>query len=241
MAVVNFEPIFDEDIPNGVDLCTDQKYLLEMAQAICSGKCSKSLALRDPRIINHARWVTKANRIMRVYIATENPSDALLKIVKYIIHVYVPAWFRIRKDPSCFKGPSHFNYIIQKCKTLSPDTFAAIKPVIENNAYFAHHENLLLGMMTDDRQEVRELAVRRILDARKAPKDKSNEVRFFKKPSINFDCEEYQDLIYWDKTKITPPPLLADIADDDLENYFKNLQIKKSERLPCHTQAVESL
>jgi hypothetical protein len=34
------------------------------------------------------------------------------------------------------------------------------------NGYFGHPENLLLGMITDDRKHIRELGLRRILKAR---------------------------------------------------------------------------
>jgi len=67
-----------------------------------------------------------------------------------------------------------------------PDELKAIvEPVIQRNSYFAHPENLLLSMMTDDRPHIHELALRRILKARDQPKRKG--VRQFTVPPINFD------------------------------------------------------
>lgn len=42
-----------------------------------------------------------------------------------------------------------------------------IEKVIQNNAYFAHPENLLLTMLIDKRKHIREIAVKIILKVRK--------------------------------------------------------------------------
>jgi hypothetical protein len=59
------------------DLITDQKYLHEMHQAVSSGMLSEDLAKRSPGSLNHARWVTTANRILRLYVSVESPSKNL--------------------------------------------------------------------------------------------------------------------------------------------------------------------
>ena len=41
-----------------------------------------------------------------------------------------------------------------------------VDPVLQRNGYFAHPKNLLLAMISDERQYIRELGLRRILKAR---------------------------------------------------------------------------
>lgn len=79
------------------DLSKDQKYLLNISTAIKSGTCSLDLSLNEPGCLNHARWVTCANRILRLYVSTSKPSAALQSIVTYLLKVYVPQWFLVRK------------------------------------------------------------------------------------------------------------------------------------------------
>lgn len=69
------------------DLSSDQKYLFEISQAISKGSCSIQLAKKKPGTINHARWLTLANNILREYMATEKPSENLNLLVEFIIKV----------------------------------------------------------------------------------------------------------------------------------------------------------
>lgn len=68
-------------------LSTDVKYLYEIAQAVSNGGCSINLANIKPGPIGHSRWITKASRLLRLYIATENPSQNLRVLARYIIKV----------------------------------------------------------------------------------------------------------------------------------------------------------
>ena len=38
----------------------------------------------------HSRWLTTANRILRLYVSTDKPSQALKIIIEYIMKVYAP-------------------------------------------------------------------------------------------------------------------------------------------------------
>lgn len=93
LEVVNFDA-FESDIPE-VDLkelSTDQKYLYEISKAVSTGTCTEQLAKRNPGNISHARWLTLANRVLRLYIATNNPTPQLRKLAEFIVKVYIPSW-----------------------------------------------------------------------------------------------------------------------------------------------------
>nr|CAI5847319.1 unnamed protein product [Callosobruchus analis] len=55
-----------------------------------TGNVSASLASGNPAKLSHARWLTTANQIMRLYVATEVPDECLCLLVEYIIKVYAP-------------------------------------------------------------------------------------------------------------------------------------------------------
>ncbi|GBL91126.1 hypothetical protein AVEN_117123-1, partial [Araneus ventricosus] len=91
----------------GIDptnLSCDQKYLLDICTAISSGFGSSDLVKRQPGTLNLARWLTTANRILRCYISTSDPSIELITLVVFILGVYGPSWFRIKVHHSIKYG-----------------------------------------------------------------------------------------------------------------------------------------
>jgi len=70
------------------------------------------------------------------------------------MRVYAPAWFFIKKYPSCTKGPQHLWRLMKFSRYLDRRLKKIVDPVIWRNAYFCHPENLLLAMINDDRLEI---------------------------------------------------------------------------------------
>ncbi|CAH1109536.1 unnamed protein product [Psylliodes chrysocephalus] len=81
------------------------------------------------------------------------------------------------------------------------------------NAYFSHTENLLLAMMFDPGDFVRELAIRRILKARQQT------------PKINFEAKDYINLTDWQKCTITEPPLVIKLSDNCFQQLITEKQL----------------
>ena len=97
LPVIGFEAI-DWSLPN-VDvqvLSKDQNYLFRISDAVRSGCCSPDLAVSDLGNLNHSRWLTAANNILRLYISTEELSDSLKLLVTFILTCYVPMWFAVK-------------------------------------------------------------------------------------------------------------------------------------------------
>lgn len=240
LPVINYEKI-ESELPeiSKKDLSADQKYLYDITTAVIKGQCSSDLAERTPGKMSHARWLTKANRILRLYISIEEPSENLKHLATYVTKVYAPVWFEIKTHPTCNDGSRSFWKLISNSRYLSPELKAVIDPVIERNAYFAHPENLLLSMLTDRKKHIRELAARRILKARNSP-HLSKLPRVFEVPKINLNATSYIDLIDWQEN-FFEPPVLRDVTD---EEFLSIVESKGDEnltflKLPCHTQAVE--
>ena len=64
------------------DLSSDQKYLLEMYQAVSSGLCQPTLASLKPGKMTHSRWLSTALRALKLYVSTEKPSCNFKLVVR---------------------------------------------------------------------------------------------------------------------------------------------------------------
>ncbi|GBO44273.1 hypothetical protein AVEN_163347-1 [Araneus ventricosus] len=74
----------------GIDptnLSCDQKYLLDICAALSFGVCSSDLAKCQPSTLNLSHWQTTANRLLRLYISTSDPSNELITLVVFILRV----------------------------------------------------------------------------------------------------------------------------------------------------------
>nr|CAH7731779.1 unnamed protein product [Callosobruchus chinensis] len=212
-AVVQFTAI-NCDLPevDAKDLSTDQ-------QSIKNGNCPKILLERNPGKLAHSRWVTTANRVLRLYASTENPSENLKVITDFIMKLYAPMWFRIKTKPLL----QH-----EAVRNITDE-------IIERNSYFAQPENVLLAMLTDPREHIRRLAVNRI---KKARTNTSKELRVFKAPKLNFDADDYIDIIDWQNINVTEPPITKALTIEELTEQSSHNTLNIGE-YPCHTQAVE--
>ncbi|CAH1111186.1 unnamed protein product [Psylliodes chrysocephalus] len=53
------------------------------------------------------------------------------------------------------------------------------------------------------------------------------------------DADDHIDLIDWQKTRITEPPLTFNITNETLDDIVTGKEALNFEKFPCHTQAVE--
>ncbi|ESN92905.1 hypothetical protein HELRODRAFT_165041 [Helobdella robusta] len=213
--------------------CLDFK----MCSAISAGTVSPNLAIKDPGKLTHFRWLTCTNRIFRLYIGTANPTENLKELVKFIMKIYAPTWFNIKTKSSCKYGLIHVFNMVKRCLYLCDDLKNIVFKTVQKNAFFAHPENILLAMLQDDAENIRELSLRRILKARKESKGKK--VREFKLPKLKIDASRCYDLIDWAIEKITEPPPTMKYSNIEISNDISSKCLLEIEKYPCHTQSVE--
>ena len=242
LPIVKYVPIAADKINADVqDLSTDQQYLLEAYFAVSSGECNDSIANRNPGKIAHSRWLTTANRVLRLYMSSLQPSEALKAIAIFVMKVYAPMWFLIKCQPSLTGAPKHLFEMIKRIRELEPTIQDIVKPVIRNNAYFAHPENIIFSMVHDERAAIRELGWRRMLKARDCAN--KEQLRQFKMPEINFEANEYYNLINWQNEQVLEPPLLKNIPTEDIQKKIRDKTMPglTNSSIPCHSQAVERM
>ena len=95
--------------------------------------------------------------------------------------------------------------------------FAVVHPVIERNVFFfPHPEHLLLAITQDNKKNIKEFGLRRILKARQID-TKRKTVRTFMAPKMNFSEEGYSEIINWTHYELSSLPLLSEIRDDEIK------------------------
>ena len=108
-----------------------------------------------------SRWLTTANRLLRLYVSTSQPSQSLVTLAEYIIKVYGPVWFGIKLKPQCYYGATHLWKTINISRFLPLSEREVVDKCIQQNGYYGHPENFLLNMMIDERKHIRELAAKK--------------------------------------------------------------------------------
>lgn len=243
--VNDFEKIKLENMPPGdlntVELSTDANYLYSMANAISNGSIPKDLSHNKPGPIGHSRWLTKANRLLRLYVTTNKPTKNLKILANYIIKVYTPMYFNVKYYSSVVFGSVLFSKFIRWTQYLEPNLRKVVNNVITNNAYFAHSENILLTMLFDDRKEIRDMAIKKILHYRK---DLYDPTKLRKRPEstiINFNCTDYTNMIDLNDDDILfEPPFTHSMPYEHLEHYLGSEDPPLPDpQIPLHIQGTE--
>ena len=103
--------------------------------------------------------MTAASRVKRLCVATEFPDENLILIGKFILKVYAEMLFRMKSRPQVQNGPAHLFHMLNALRVLYDSLVSTIFiPVIQGNAFFfAHPENVLLAMISDEQPHFRKL------------------------------------------------------------------------------------
>ena len=241
----DFTPMEDCDLPDLSedeikDLSTDQKYLYRILRIIKTGVIPPDFEKFNIGPLNHARWLTLANRVCRLFISKVRLSSKLksdlFQLVQYIMLCYGPGWFHIKTKPNLIHSPDHVLTSVTNYRKLPEKTQKIVKPFIASNSYHANPEHILLAMLCSDESELREEAVQRILRLR-ANHDQNTLREFVPPKTLNFDANHITELIDWDLENVTEPPLTFKLSNQDLiEIMTAKLEIKSYK---VHTQSVE--
>ena len=168
-------------------------------------------------------------------MSKQTPSVKLEKVVSFILNVYGPSWFHIKKHNSCQDGAKNFFFLLQLCQQLPNEDRNIVLPVLQNNAYFCHPENILIAALSDNNVNIRKQAVQHIISARNNSVE--NVVCVFDKNKIviNFHADSYFTMIDWSNVDVTPPPLASHLSDEEISSGEPILFTQ----FPCHSQSVE--
>ena len=173
-------------------------------------------------------------------VDSQSVSSEQQYLLEICIKVYCIMWFTIRSKSSCSEGARHLWQAIRSTRYLNDALKAIVDPVISRNAYYARPENLFLAMISDDRPYIRTLGLRRIMKARSmTPSENETTIRKFLVSELNFNANDYSEIIDWQKCLLTEPPIAVEISDETLEKMILKGEVPELNKFPCHTQAVE--
>ena len=98
----------------------------------------------------YSRWITSASCTLRLFCQTANPSRWLIKIVSFILNIYAPSVFAIKKDPNVVNGSRHLFSIIKRARDhlTIKEEFGSFMVTILNNSYFLLQEHVTLGKVS---------------------------------------------------------------------------------------------
>ena len=158
-------------------LSNDVQYLYKMLRLITIGSkvCLPrsadnpmggymTLRYANPGALHHARWVTLYSRGLCYYVSQKEPTRELVRDVTFAVHVYIPGWFLTIKRQSFVKAlasssrcssawPRRTSYWhpddAKKKERRVVSDLGLMQRCLSDNAYFAHEENVLLGMLLD--------------------------------------------------------------------------------------------
>ena len=224
------------------DLSTDQQYGYNMVQSIRSGAVPRHIFLLAIGKISHARWLTTANRFLRLWVSKHSIKGQNLKnlqtIVEFIIAVYYPMWFDAKINHHLTNGPHLVLKQINMINSFTkPATKQIVLPYVNSSAWFAHPEHILLKLISSEEEEERHFAVKKIIELRGDATFGDNSVRTYKVPAVNWGARSIKDLIDWDETPVTEPAVTATMSSEEIRGCLDSpLRLPA---WPCHGQSIE--
>ena len=227
------------------DLSTDQYYAYLIHEAIRTGKISARLASLEIGPVNHSRWLTTANRFLRIWCSKHRLKGKnlanLQQIIEYIMRVYLPNWFNTKIKHHWIQGPNHVLFQLQTTRSLSLETQEMLRDHIQRSAWYSHSESILQSMLCSEQEEERRWGVNRIISLREGGEDRTgnNQQRSRRTSELNFQATSLRELIDWDKENVHEPPLTCHLTTADLRHFYTTPMEVPS--WSTHTQAVERI
>ena len=220
-------------------LSRDQKLAYRYSHAVQSGIMPDDLVNQTIGPLVKSRWITCGVRVLCVYTRTKKPSKGLVRLVKVVLNLYFPGWFRYRHHSHIQDGSRNFYYLVTlTCDLSEADDRMTAQEVLSRNSFWAHPENVTISMMGDEDREVRRQAVNWVKRAR-AEFDPTNHPRQFFTPKVDFSATSYTKMVDWDSLPCTEPPLTSDMTEAELDQVVEKPH--KFEAFPNHTQQVEAM
>jgi hypothetical protein len=226
------------------DLSTDQHYGYKMVCAVRDGVLPAGLALLEIGPLNHSRWLTTANRLLRLWVSKHGLERKNLKnlkcIVEFIIGVYYPCWFNVKVKHSWIEGPRHILFQLDCLKNQRKEVLDIVIPTVKRSAWYAHSEAILQTLLCSEDSKERIEGVERILairgDGDPDTQLGDSSVRTRRTPDINCDASRISELISW-LEGVSEPPLTCSISSSELKKFI-NIPMQVFD-WPCHTQSIE--
>jgi len=170
---------------------------------------------------------------LKAFLVLMKPSKSLVELTTFCLKIYFPTWFCIKKENKITDGAKKFFKLVERVRQFPSDKVRDISmKVLQRNAYFAHSENVILGMLTEDDENIRRRAVDKISELRSEASastdmesstletSRKDVVRQFKVPKINVEATHFYEPTNLDSIKdISQPPVVMDLDDTSILKF----------------------
>ena len=223
------------------DLSTDQKYGYRIVMAIRAGKIAVDLANMDIGPVCHSRWLTTANRLLRLYVSKHGFKGKnllnLKLIVEFVIGVYYPIWFDVKVKHSSVQGPRHLLKQLALVRLQKKKVQDHLAPHIARSAWYSHSEAVLLTLLCSEDMEERNFAVEIIINLRggRDEGDSINRIRVHGE-TLNPDAKNLTELCSWDKN-VFEPVFTCQLTLQEIKQFKEQPMVVPYR--PVHGQSME--
>ena len=245
---IAFEPVESplEDIAADVldKLSLDQRLLYEYTRGISLGQVDVRFASYKIGPLNQARWLTLAIRLMAIYtrgyFAPEN-RDVMMKLIQFIVQVYSPTWFMIKKDGLFHHQAAYLFFALQQMKKQHETVKSAAIKNLKYNAFALLPENVILSMFKCDDVSVREAGLQKVISIRNSEQlaQKKGPKRLKRIAAINEHASHWSEMVDLDQPGVCEPALTESFSVEQLNDALKTGEKLEIPDLPSHTQSVE--
>ena len=128
----------------------------------------------------------------------------------------------------------HVFNLISESRFLPTEFHDVVKRCIQRNWFYLHPENILLSMLTDERVEIREMAFNKCQELITTV----DQVRKFLSPKLNFEANEYFNVVSFDNI-VFFPPILREVVGQDFCLTTVSDFLFCMKNIPYHSQQVE--
>ena len=223
------------------DLSTDQKYGYQIVTAIRNGAIPDDLGKMEIGPLCHSRWLTFANRVLRLYVSKHGLKGKAAKdlklLVEFIIGVYYHMWFEAKVNHSFINGPRLVLKQLQMIRLQDRKVQRIVAPYVASSAWFSHSESVLQTLLCSKNQDERKFAVNVILEKRCGSNrgDLSPRIREHA-GAFNPDATELKELCAWDRN-VFEPVLTCKLSLEEITEFINTPMVVPDK--PVHGQSME--
>ena len=208
------------------DIYTDKLYAYLIHEAIRTGHMSFRLALLEIGPVNNSRWLTTANRFLRIWCSKHGLRgqnyQKFMENVEYIMKVYLPCWFNKKIQHHWTKGPQHVLFQLEAIRSLKEETQKQLRDHIQRSGWYSHTESILHALLCSDQEEERRWAVNKIISLSETEEESLGNInpRSRRTPKLKFEAISVKDLVNWDTETVHEPPLTCHLSTAQLRHFY---------------------
>ena len=116
-----------------------------------TGVIPDDLVGQEPGKMVTSRWLTTGLTVAIKYTRTKRPTKLLIRLFKVCLNLYFPGWFKFKTRLHIQNGATNFFYLIELSRDLPKEDMEIAHKVLQDNAHWAHSENIAIAMLADQR------------------------------------------------------------------------------------------